>query len=290
MRPSRALVLCAFLTAACGGGGGGGTDAPVVASIALSPGAFDTLFARGATAQLTVQAKDAAGNIINRPSLSFTSGNQGIATVSSTGLITAQGNGKTSISVSSGSVSQSIDVVVRRKVASITVSPPTRSLAPTQTQLLTVRALDPLGVEIVNGVTPTFVSSNTSAATVDGNGLVTAVANGTSNITVTAVTVDGTRTATAQISVVTQTFPAAANVTLTAGSFEPDVVDIIRGGSVTWTNNSGGTLHNVTFATLTANNISAHTSGSSTRSFDNAGTFNYQCTLHPGMNGSVVVH
>jgi plastocyanin len=282
--------MCAFTVAACGGGGGGGTDPKVVATLALSPSVIDTLFSRGMTVQLNVQAKDAAGNVISGPSLSFTSGNQSIATVTSAGVITSQGDGKTNITVASGTVSQAVEVKVRRKVASITLTPTTRTLAPNATQVLTVRAFDALNNEIPGGVTPTFVSSNTAVATVNGAGTVTALANGTTTITATAVTVDGTRTANSEITVAVQSFPNQASVTIGASSFNPDIVDITAGGSVTWTNNSSGTLHNVTFATLTANNIAEHTTGSNTRSFNSAGSFAYQCTLHGGMTGTVIVH
>jgi len=288
MRLSASVVLCAFTVVACGGGGGG-TDAPVVASLSLFPTTFDTLFSRGATAQLSVQAKDAGGNVINRPSLSFTSANNGIATVSSTGLITAQGNGKTNITVASGSVSEAVEINVRRKVTSITVTPSTRTLPPGQTQGLTVRAFDAGNNEVTGAGTPTFQSSNTSVATVSGAGTVNAVAVGDAIITATLVTVDGTRTATSAITVSNQTFPNAATVVLGASFFDPSTVDILAGGQVTW-NNTSGVLHNVTFASGSIADIGQHTNGQNTRTFTNAGTYNYQCTLHAGMVGSVVVH
>ncbi len=290
MRLLYSVVISAFVVAACGGGGNGGTDPPVVATLALSPGVIDTLFSRGMTVPLSVQAKDAGGNIVTNPSLSFSSGNTNVATVTTGGVITSQGNGKTNISVASGAVTQSVEVVVRRKVASITVTPATRTLAPNATQALTVRAFDALNNEIVGGVTPTFGSSNTGVATVNAAGTVTAVAIGTATVTATAVTVDGTRTASSEITVAVQTFPNQASVTIGASSFNPETVDITVGGSVTWTNNSSGTLHNVTFATLTANNIAEHTTGANTRNFNSAGSFAYQCTLHAGMTGTVIVH
>jgi plastocyanin len=263
----------------------------VVATLALSPGVIDTLFSRGLTVQLSVQAKDGGGNVINSPSLSFTSGNQGIATVTSAGLITAQGNGKTNITVASGSVSKSVEVNVRRKVASITVTPASATIPPSQTQALSVRAFDGLNAEITGAPVPTFGSSNEAFATVNAAGLVTAVALGSATITATMVTVDGTRTATSVITVSNQNFPSFADVTLTvSNTFTPQVVNISVGGSVTWTNNSSLTLHNVTFATLATNNIPSHTSGSNTRTFNTAGTFDYECTLHGGMTGTVIVH
>jgi plastocyanin len=45
----------------------------------------------------------------------------------------------------------------------------------------------------------------------------------------------------------------------------------------------------VIFGTGGPANISEQSSGSASRVFPNSGTFTYQCTIHPGMSGSVVV-
>src|SRR4051812_2490339 len=72
-------------------------------------------------------------------------------------------------------------------------------------------------------------------------------------------------------------------------SFSPTSVTITKGGTVTWTN-GGKTAHNVTFSgTGAPSNVANFTSGTSTRTFPNAGTFSYQCTNHPGMSGTVTV-
>jgi plastocyanin len=85
--------------------------------------------------------------------------------------------------------------------------------------------------------------------------------------------------------------PASADVTATAGaSFDPSSVDIKSGGSVTWTFESN---HNVTFDSgnpATVQNIGTMSSGSDSRTFHTAGTYNYHCTIHSGMTGKVVVH
>ncbi|MEX1187383.1 MAG: plastocyanin/azurin family copper-binding protein [Gemmatimonadaceae bacterium] len=75
-----------------------------------------------------------------------------------------------------------------------------------------------------------------------------------------------------------------------AASFAPASVTIAVNGTVTW-NNTSGITHNVTFAATTGApaNIGDHSSGSNQRTFGTAGTFNFSCTLHGGMNGSVVV-
>jgi len=73
-------------------------------------------------------------------------------------------------------------------------------------------------------------------------------------------------------------------------SFEPASLTVNRNGSVGFLNQSG-IIHNVTFASPAAgvSNIPNHSSGSSSRTFANAGTFGFTCTLHAGMNGQIVV-
>jgi plastocyanin len=74
-------------------------------------------------------------------------------------------------------------------------------------------------------------------------------------------------------------------------SFSPGSVTIAKGGTVTWTNEAGKVAHNVTFAATTGApaNIPNMTSGSNSRSFAASGSYSYQCTNHPGMNGTVSV-
>jgi len=81
--------------------------------------------------------------------------------------------------------------------------------------------------------------------------------------------------------------PSAASVTVGDFFFEAASTTIAAGGQVTWTW-SGSAQHNVTFATGT--NSATQTSGTFSRTFADAGTFAYQCSLHPGsMQGTVTV-
>lgn len=84
--------------------------------------------------------------------------------------------------------------------------------------------------------------------------------------------------------------PTPANTVIMGGSsFNPSTLTIQSGGTVTW-NNTSGILHNVTFTTSgSPSNISDHTSGATSRTFGSTGTFNYNCTNHGGMNGSITV-
>ncbi len=87
------------------------------------------------------------------------------------------------------------------------------------------------------------------------------------------------------------TAPLAANVSVVNDNFVPPAVTIAVTGSVTWTWNSMGLNHNVTFAAMAGRpaDIPDRGTGSIARTFNTMGTFNYQCTLHAGMNGSVTV-
>ena len=84
--------------------------------------------------------------------------------------------------------------------------------------------------------------------------------------------------------------PSTRTVTLGAASFSPASTTLALNGTVTWVNSSA-IEHNVTFAAAAGapENIPNHTSGSTPRTFGTAGTFNYQCTIHAGMTGSVAV-
>ena len=80
-----------------------------------------------------------------------------------------------------------------------------------------------------------------------------------------------------------------AQVDMDDNVFRPSTVRVLQGGTVTWTN-EGAVQHNTTSLTsgLWAS-TNLNPGGTFTQSFPNAGTFNYRCTLHAGMNGSVIV-
>lgn len=67
--------------------------------------------------------------------------------------------------------------------------------------------------------------------------------------------------------------------------FEPAVVEVATGTEVTWTW-VGNNAHNVTADGFSSE---TQTSGTFSQTFDRAGSHAYVCTLHPGMNGIVVV-
>lgn len=80
-----------------------------------------------------------------------------------------------------------------------------------------------------------------------------------------------------------------AEVEMDDNVFRPSTVRVLRGGTVTWTN-EGAVQHNS--RSLTANlweSPNLNPGGTFTQPFPTTGTFSYRCTLHAGMNGTVIV-
>ncbi|CAN5722554.1 hypothetical protein BH23CHL7_BH23CHL7_08880 [soil metagenome] len=71
-------------------------------------------------------------------------------------------------------------------------------------------------------------------------------------------------------------------------AYQPDTEQVSAGGQVVWTN-AGNAPHTVTFddGTVDSGNISA--GGTFEHTFNAAGAFQYHCTIHPQMVGTVTV-
>lgn len=79
-------------------------------------------------------------------------------------------------------------------------------------------------------------------------------------------------------------------VTLENIAFSPKRVSISRGSKVTFAFRDDTTAHNVTSTgSRRFKAIRDRSTGSVTRTFSRAGTYRYECTLHPGMSGRIVV-
>lgn len=70
-------------------------------------------------------------------------------------------------------------------------------------------------------------------------------------------------------------------------TFTPRAVQVPAGTTVTWTFEDGQVPHDVKGAGLDSGKPKAK--GTYTHAFDQPGTYDYRCTLHPGMTGKVVV-
>lgn len=71
-------------------------------------------------------------------------------------------------------------------------------------------------------------------------------------------------------------------------AFNPDDLDIAVGTTVTWTN-TDSTSHTSTSEARSWDSGTILPGRQFSFTFQNAGTFPYRCTIHPGMVGTVVV-
>lgn len=159
----------------------GGDDYIPVTGVSVTP-ATSTLFTNGTrTVQLTanVQPPDA-----ENPAVTWSSSTVSVASVSSTGLVTAVANGTATITVRTveGGFTATSTINVRTDVTSVTISQKTLQVSAGSTYQLSATYLPANATNVVIA----WRSSNTAIATVSSTGLVTGVAAGTATITVTA--------------------------------------------------------------------------------------------------------
>ena len=80
-----------------------------------------------------------------------------------------------------------------------------------------------------------------------------------------------------------------AEVSMEGIAFQPAEVTVSAGDTVTWTNNDS-VGHDVTADSFSSGDPGGLASGVAfEHTFEEAGTFDYVCTVHPGMEGTVVV-
>jgi uncharacterized protein YjdB len=179
----------ASITATGEGKSGAATVTVVLAPVATVTVAFPSFtLAVGATMQASVELADANGVVLHGHVVSWSSGNTAVATVSSTGAITAAvtgvGAGTTNIIATSEGHSGSATVTVAEPVASVTVSISSSTIGIGKTTQATATTKDAAG-NVLSGRFASWSSDNTSIATVSSAGLVTGVALGSANITAT---------------------------------------------------------------------------------------------------------
>jgi Big-like domain-containing protein/leishmanolysin len=156
-RRLRAVPLLGALLWACGGGGP--TDTRVPGAISVTPLAI-TLDAVGETQQLTPVVTDQDGATIASPSVTWSSDNTAVATVTGGGLVSAVGSGSAHITGTAGSVNAAVDVTVTQTPAQlqkVTGDQQTANVAQTVTTPLTVQVNDATGHPI-QGVTVGFTA------------------------------------------------------------------------------------------------------------------------------------
>ncbi len=96
-------MLALLALAACGGGGGyggggGGGSTGIITNIEISPGSSKV--SPGKTQQFMATTMDSSGNVITGAALTWASSKTSVATVNSSGLVTAKADGTTTITAS----------------------------------------------------------------------------------------------------------------------------------------------------------------------------------------------
>jgi Big-like domain-containing protein len=139
----------------------------------------------GQTAAATVSGADQFGVAIATGAVTWSTVAAAVATVDGNGIVTGVAPGQTQVvAAASGKQAQATVTVIPIPVATVVVSPLTASLVAGTTQQLTVVTRDASN-NVLAGRVVTWASSNQSKATVDANGLVTAVGAGTTVVTAT---------------------------------------------------------------------------------------------------------
>lgn len=210
---------------------------PTVSSIAVTPST--ATLSIGDTQQLAVKATLSDGTTPTVTDAAFVSSSQVVATVSSSGLVTARKAGSTTITATSGGKSATATITVSAaSLSSILAAPATAALMPMGTQQLTVTGTFGDGTTADLTAMATYASDRDTVATVNAAGLVTGVAEGSATITVTA----SGKTATVAITVTT---PALTSIAVTPSPLALQGIGASQQLTVTGTF-EGGATRNVT--------------------------------------------
>jgi uncharacterized protein YjdB len=228
-------------------------QAPSANAVTVSPQSSSLIV--GQTLTVTAVVTDASGSPLPNATVAFSSGAPGVATVTSTGALTATatavGSGQAQITGTSGGIIGTATVnVTPVPVGSVTISPSGVTIAQDGgTAQLTATVKDTAG-HVLTGRTITWTSLNPGVAAVSSTGLVVAVSAGEAVISastggqsgVAAVTVGTAGPPTVNTVIVTPDTATITNsnnssVQLTA-TLEDAQGNTITGPSVTWSSDN----------------------------------------------------
>ncbi|MEO6209407.1 MAG: Ig-like domain-containing protein [Gemmatimonadaceae bacterium] len=150
--------------------------------VIVSPAA--PTIAPGATLALDVELQDASGRVVTGQPEAWSSSDSSIATVSSSGVVTAHTLGEAKIYIASGTQSAYADLTVSNAAPPprwVSVSPATAQVSVRSTMALFASVTDAQG-HLVSNVPVTWTSSNNALAIVDTSGAITGIAPGSVSI------------------------------------------------------------------------------------------------------------
>jgi uncharacterized protein YjdB len=201
----------------------------------------------GQTTQAVAALKDANGNVLTGRTITWTSAATALATVSSSGLVSAIAAGSATITATSESKTGNATVVIQSgapaPVATVALSATSTSMFVGQSQLVTVTLKDVLG-NTLTGRTVTWSSSNLAAITVAPSGQITAVGAGNATVTATSEGKSGTMAftvTTSPVAPVSSVALTATGTSLTVGQTMQVVATlkdshgtVLTGRTITW--------------------------------------------------------
>ena len=207
-----------------------------VTSVTVTPAVSPV--AVGANVQLTATVRSGTTVLTDRV-VGWSSSNDAVAVVSSTGRVTALKAGSATITATSEGVSGTAFVGVG--VATIIIAPNPASVVVGQTRQLSATARDAAG-NTIPGIPFTWASVTPATATVDATGLVTGRAVG--NVSITAsfggvtvpatVTVTAPPVATVDVTPPTVTMTSSQNTVQLTATVKDAGGTVLTGRSVTW--------------------------------------------------------
>lgn len=181
------------------------TVPPPVATVAVTPSAAAVLI--GQTQQLAAELRAANGQLLSGRAVAWSSSDQNKVTVTSAGVVTAVASGSATITATSEGKSGTATVTVPLPVSTVSVEPQSFNVSVGKTQQLVVSLRDALG-NLLTQRTISYMTSDSTRARVSSTGLVSGVAVGTAQVTITS---EGKST-TASVNVIASDTPSEVKV------------------------------------------------------------------------------
>jgi alpha-tubulin suppressor-like RCC1 family protein len=180
VRRSMRRIGWAGLLLALGCGGEAPFEPAPVDRLAVTPESATVIV--DSLLQLTASPLDSAGVAVEGARMSWSSSDDGVAAVDSTGLVRGVAPGLAVITVAADGASDSAAVTVLPGAASLSVSPRSWAMVRDGSVRLAGTLRDAAG-RVLEGRPLTWVSSDTAVAVVDSGGLVTGVGAGVAMVT-----------------------------------------------------------------------------------------------------------
>lgn len=165
--------------------------------ISVTPTAA-VLGAIGETIELNVTVKDKNNQPVPGATVSWSSSNSSVASVSADGLVTARDNGNATIRAASGGASDTVEITVAQETHEINITPLSATLPALEDTIQLSATVRDEKNQPIPSATVSWSSSNSAVVSVSPRGLVTARGNG--KVTITAKS--GAKSSTAEITVV----------------------------------------------------------------------------------------